>query len=60
MSNDTARAEAAAWYGMLGDETTVEELRELITVPLKIEQALRAFAQVHPRRSSRNRILSKV
>jgi len=28
MSNDTARAEAAAWYGMLGDETTVEELRE--------------------------------
>jgi len=48
MSNDTARAEAAALCGMLGDENTVEELRELMAVPPKIEQALRAFARLHP------------
>ena len=44
MSNDTAWAEASALYGMLGEENMLEELRELIAVPPKIEQALRAFA----------------
>jgi hypothetical protein len=48
MSNDTAWAEACALYRMLGDENTVEGLRELIAVPPKIEHALRAFARAHP------------
>jgi len=48
MSNDTAWAEAGALYRMLGDENTVEELRELIAMPLKIEQRLRTFAKMNP------------
>jgi hypothetical protein len=48
MSNDTAWAEACALYRMLGDENTVEELRELIAMPLKIEQHLRTFARKNP------------
>jgi hypothetical protein len=40
-SNNTARAEAYALYRMLGDENTITELRELISVPSKIERVLR-------------------
>jgi hypothetical protein len=44
----SAIAEAHAIYRMLGhDVNTVEELRELIAVPPKIERALRAFAKAH-------------
>lgn len=48
MSNDTAWAEARALYRMLGDENTVEELRELIAVPPKTERLLRTFAMKNP------------
>jgi len=48
MSNDTAWAEACALYRMLGDENTVEELRELIAVPPKTERLLRTFASKNP------------
>jgi hypothetical protein len=41
-------AEAHVLYRMIGDENTVEELRELIAVPSRIEHALRAFARAHP------------
>jgi len=33
---------------MLGDENTVEELRELIAVPPKTERLLRTFAMKNP------------
>jgi hypothetical protein len=33
---------------MFGDGNTVEEHRELITVPPKTERVLRAFARAHP------------
>jgi hypothetical protein len=32
---------------MIGEENTVDELRELITVPPRIERALDAFARTH-------------
>ena len=35
-------------YRMLGDENTVEELRELIAVPPKTERLLRTFAMKNP------------
>jgi hypothetical protein len=41
-------AEARLLYGIVGDENTVEELRELIAVPPKIERALQAFAKANP------------
>lgn len=33
---------------MIGPENTVEELRGLIAVPLKIERVLKAFAEANP------------
>jgi hypothetical protein len=40
MSNDTARAEAYALYGMIGEENSITELRELIAEPPKVEGVL--------------------
>ena len=48
LGRQSAIAEAHAFYRMLGDENTVEELRELIAVPSRIEWALRAYARAHP------------
>jgi hypothetical protein len=49
LGRQSAIAEAHALYRMLGqDGNTVEELRELIAVPPRIEWALRAYAQAHP------------
>ena len=45
----SAIAEALALYQMIGDENIVEELRELIAVPPKIEHTLRAFARANTR-----------
>jgi len=33
---------------MIGEENTVDELRELIALPPRIEWALRAYAQARP------------
>lgn len=49
LGRQSAIAEARALFRMLGhDENTVEEFRELIAVPPRIERVLRAFAQAHP------------
>jgi hypothetical protein len=49
LGRQSAKAEALGLYRMLGhDGNTVEELRELISVPPKIECALCAFARAHP------------
>jgi len=43
-----ARAEARGLFRMLGhDGNTVEDLRELIAVPPRIERVLRAYAWAH-------------
>lgn len=48
LGRQSAVAEAHALYRMLGqDGNTVEEFREPIAVPAKIERALRAFAVAH-------------
>lgn len=39
------RNEARLLYQMIGDENTVEELRELIAVPPKIEGILQAYVK---------------
>lgn len=41
----SAVSEAGALCRMLGAGSTIEELRELIAVPPRIERALRAFAR---------------
>jgi hypothetical protein len=49
LCRQSAIAEAHALYRMLGqDGNTVEELRELIAMPPRIELALRAYARAHP------------
>lgn len=48
MSNDTAWAEACALHRMLGDENSLEALRELIAVPPRTERLLRTFAMKNP------------
>jgi hypothetical protein len=48
LGRQPAIAEAHALYPMIGEENTVEELRELIVVPPRIEWALRAYARAHP------------
>ena len=40
--------EAKPLYRMIGEETTVEEIRELIVVPATVEAVLRAFVSVNP------------
>lgn len=45
LGRQSAFDEAKALHGMTGEENTIEELRELIVVPPKIERALRAFTQ---------------
>ena len=55
LSRQSAIAEADALYRIIGDGNTVEELRELIAVPPRIEWALRAYAKAHPRRSALHR-----
>ena len=47
LGRQSAREEARALYRMLGEENTVDELRELIAVPPRIERALYAFARTH-------------
>ena len=47
-AGQSARTEARCLYRLLGqDGNTVEELRELISVPSETERALRGFAQTH-------------
>ena len=48
LGRQSAFDEAKALYGMIGEENTVDELRELIAVPPRIECALRAFGRAHP------------
>ena len=48
LGHQSAVWEARALYRMLGPEHTVEELRELIAVPPKIERILRGFALEDP------------
>jgi hypothetical protein len=49
VSNDTTvLAEARALYRMLGAGHTVEELRECISVPPKIERKLKLYAAMNP------------
>jgi hypothetical protein len=49
LGRQSARAEALGLYRMLGhDGNTVEAIRELVSVPPKLERVLRAFAQAHP------------
>ena len=48
LARQSAIAEAAALYRMIGPENSVEELRELISVPPKTERALRAFVKANP------------
>jgi hypothetical protein len=44
-----ARAEALCLYRLLGqDGSTLEELRELVSVPPAIGRALRTFTETHP------------
>src|SRR6266404_9993545 len=49
LGRQSAFQEAGALFLMIGEENTVEELRELIAVPPKIERALQAFAKANPR-----------
>lgn len=51
LGGQSAFDEAKALYRMIGDEHAVEELRELIAVPPRIESALRAYAQAYPEES---------
>jgi len=45
----SARGEGLGLYRMLNqDGNTIEMIREMIAVPPRIEQALRAFARAHP------------
>jgi hypothetical protein len=48
LGRQSAFDEAKALYGMIGEENTVDELRELIAVPPKIEGVLLAFSRAHP------------
>jgi hypothetical protein len=48
LGRQSAREEARALYRMLGEENTVEELRELIAVPPRFGWALLAYARVRP------------
>jgi hypothetical protein len=48
LGRQSAIAEAHALYGMIGDEHTVEKLRELIAVTPLAEQVLRAYVQAYP------------
>ena len=47
LGRQSAIAEANALYRMIGDENTVEAIRELIAVPPLIERVLLAFARAH-------------
>lgn len=49
LGRQSTRAEARGLYRILGqDGNTLEELRELIAVPPKIERVLRAYMKAHP------------
>lgn len=48
LGRQSAIAEARALYRMVGEEHTVEELRELIAVPPKIQAVLLAYAREFP------------
>ena len=48
LGRQSAIAEARALYKMLGEKNTVEELRELITVPPWTEHVLRAYTRANP------------
>lgn len=48
LGRQSAFNEAKALFRMIGAEHTVEELRELIAVPPKIEAVLLAYAETFP------------
>lgn len=48
LGRQSAFDEARPLYRMIGEETTVEEIRELIAVPARVEAVLRAFVRVNP------------
>ena len=48
LGRQSAFDEAKLLYWMIGEETTVEDIRELIAVPARVEAALRAFVRANP------------
>ena len=60
LGRQSALAEAHGLYRMIQPECSVEELRELITLPPHIERDLRAYAKAHVEGAHWNRGLSKV
>ena len=45
LGGQSAHDEARLLYRMIREETTVEEIRELIAVPARVEAVLRAFVK---------------
>ena len=53
LGRQSALAEAHGLYPMIQPECSVEELRELIAVPPRIERVLRAYARAHAKDAHR-------
>ena len=48
LGRQSAFDEAKLLYRMIGEETTIEEIRELIVVSPRVETVLRAFVRANP------------